>query len=514
MCALLYPTVRGSSKRLMSRIRIGLAMLGIALLVAAWIAGTQPFGAPDEASHYVRALSITNGQLLGRKVPYNAVPLTPTQQVWANQITRAVRVPARLSPPNIQCYDHKPDIRGSCTEATGAGVYPPLSYLLPAVGLGVSNRTSTAIWVTRGASALPSIAFLLLAVALLWDGTGWSVLGLFAAISPMVLWDSSILNPSGLQITACVALAAALIRIARAPANVPRWVWVALIVSGVAAILAGPIGLEFVIIYAVLLGALFGRSRLRQVWRTAQRWALPATALAFVGAGLAAIIYSHVAGLSATFRISPLVYGLHQGAIVFVPVLKGVVGIFGGLTIFLPLWAYWTWWLIVLALVATAMWLGDRRDRVLVSTVTILALAFPIVFYAWVERFTGYWLQGREVLPILLLIPLVAGEVINRRRAVIADRRPAQLVLGSAMFLMAAFQGYAWWQDARSVAGAPHTTRFYAYATWTPPGGWLPWVAAAVLGTVALLLFATTEGLAGVRLQTARGTPRRDRVAA
>jgi hypothetical protein len=232
------------------------------------------------------------------------------------------------------------------------------------------------------------------------------------------------------------------------------------------------------------------------------------------GAGVAAIIYSRVAGLSATFQISPLVYGLHQGVTMLPVVLKEAVGLFASGTIWLPPWAYWIWWLAVVALVAAAAWLGDRRDRVLVCTVTILTLAFPILFYAWIDRFTGFALQGREVLPVLLLIPLVAGEVINRRRAVIADRRPAQFALGGAIALMAVLHRYAWWDDARSAAGAPHATWFDAHATWTPPWGWLPWVAAAALGTVALLLFASAEGFADLRLRTARATPHRDRVAA
>ena len=50
---------------LTQRPRIALLVLGLALLMAAWIVATQPFGAPDEPSHYQRALSIVNGKILG-----------------------------------------------------------------------------------------------------------------------------------------------------------------------------------------------------------------------------------------------------------------------------------------------------------------------------------------------------------------------------------------------------------------------------------------------------------------
>ena len=70
--------------------------------------------------------------------------------------------------------------------------------------------------------------------------------------------------------------------------------------------------------------------------------------------------------------------------------------------------------------------------------------------------------------------------------------------------MFAAYQAYAWWHDARIVAGAPNTIRFYAHAVWTPPGGWLPWVASAVVGTYVLLAYASTEAFPGRRLRTTR----------
>ncbi|MBV9716254.1 MAG: DUF2142 domain-containing protein [Solirubrobacterales bacterium] len=489
--------------------RVALVMVGVSLLGVAWIAGTQQFGAPDEASHYLRALSITNGRILGPKVRYTDFPLTPAEEVWANHNTRAVMVPARLTPPNVRCMNGKPDLNGRCLVEDVSGNYPPMSYLLPAVGLSVSPNTSTAIWVVRAASALPSLALLILAVALAWDGTGWSVLGLLAATTPMVFFSSSILNPSGMQITACLAFAAALIRISRAPAEAPRWAWLAFGASGALAILAGPIGLEFVILELALFGVLLGRAGVRELRGTTGRWTLRVSALTLMAAAVLALIYSRVAGFEATFEMSPLLPSLREGITQLPPVLKGGVGIFGALTVFLPLAAYWIWWAGVVSLVAAAIWLGDRRARLVTVGVGVLALAFPVFFYAWVSRSTGFGLQGREVLPPLLLIPLVAGEVVSRRSSIIAQRRSARLALGGALAVLAVFLGYAWWYDARAVAGAPHTIRFYAHAIWTPPIGWLPWVALAALGTLALLAFASTEALAAVRLAAARGTPGR-----
>jgi hypothetical protein len=489
--------VTGLSARRVGRKPVALVMLGLTLLAVAWVAATQPFGAPDEASHYLRALSITNGRILGPKVTYTGFPLTPAEEAWANHITRAVTVPARLTPPNVSCINGYPNLHGSCLEESQGGNYPPLPYLLPAATLAVSDHTSSAIWLTRAASAVPSILLLLLAVALLWNGTGWSMLGLLLATSPMVLWSASVMNPSGMQITACLAFAAALIRIARGPSEAPRWVWTAFIVTGVAAILAAPIGLEFVILQLVLFGALLGRGGVSELRQMRSRRTIQIAAVALLAAAAVAVAYSRIAGFAATFRISPLVHGLHEGLTQVSPVLRGSVGIFGSLTIFLPSPAYWIWWILVAALVLAAIWLGTRRERVLTIVVAALALAFPIFFYAWVVRFTGFGLQAREVLPPLMLIPLVAGEVVSRNSSRIADRPLARIALGGVIALVALFQAYAWWYDARNVAGAPGTLRFYAHAHWSPPVGWWLWIAFALAGTLALLAFAASEGLRG-----------------
>jgi Predicted membrane protein (DUF2142) len=490
-------------------------MVGLTLILVAWIAGTVPFTAPDEASHYIRALSIANGKILGPKIRYTDFPLSPEQEAWANRDTRGVTVPARLTPPNIRCWDHEPNVRGSCLEEDDSGNYPPLSYLLPAVGLSASDRTSTAIWVARAANAVQSLAFLLLAVALLWNGTGWSVLGLLAATTPMVFFSSTVVNPSGLQITACLAFVAALIRIARAPTEVSRWIWVACAVSGAFAILAGPIGLEFVILDLALFGAVLGRGGLKQMLTVGGRPEVRLCTAFLVGAAVVALAYSHIAGLGATtLRISPLAQGIHQGIDQLPPVLQGAVGIFASLTIFLPLAAYWIWWLVVLGLGGMALYLGDRRTKIVWLLVAIVALVFPVLFVAWIDRFTGFGLQGREVLPALLLIPMAAGEVVSLHSSQFGGRRVARVGLGSVIALIAVFQGYAWWYDARSAAGAPHTIRFYAHATWSPPMGWFPWIMSAALGTVALLIFASSEGLAGIMPAVWPVTARRKRVAA
>jgi predicted membrane protein DUF2142 len=465
---------------------VALVGLAFALLLAAWVVATPPFAAPDEASHYLRALNISQGHLLGAKIRYPNVPLTPAEQAFVNHDTRAVDVPAALTPPNVLCVNGKPDLSGHCVEASPTGDYYPPAYLLPALALKLSSTTGTAMWASRFLSAALCLVFLLLAAALVWGGNGWSLLGLLGAVTPMVLFVSSIINPSGLETAAALAAAAAVLRIARAPARVPGWVWVALGLSGAVTVLAFQAGPAFLLGDMAVGAALLGRSGLREL-RARDPRRLGAVAVTLATAVVLWFVYGRVSGASHShFGVHPFLHSLRVGITQLGYVLRDAVGNFGSLTVLLPSAARWIWWLLVLGLVAGALWLGNRRERLIMVGVVVLALAFPVLAYAWVYRYSGFGMQGRQVLPVLMLISLVAGELVYRRLEV-ARRPKARWVLGASVAAVALFQAYAWWYDARDAAGAPGTLRFYAHATWSPPLGWIVWIVVAALGTLALL---------------------------
>lgn len=472
-----------------ARSRVALVALGLGLLLAAWVVASPPFAAPDEASHYLRALNIANGHLLGRKIPYSSVPLGPPERAFVNQDTRAVDVPAALSPPHVACVDGKPDVTGRCIEASPTGDYYPPAYVLPALALKVASNANTALWLSRFLSAALCFVFVALAVALLWDGSAWSVLGPLAAITPMVLFVSSIINPSGLDTVASLAFTAAGLRIARDRARVPAWIWVAFGVSGALTVLSFQAGPAFLVADLAVVAALAGRRRWGELGR-AHRRALLAVGATLLGALVLWFAYGRVSGAAhGHFAMTPLRASLLQGLDQLGPVLRDAIGNFGSLTVHLPGAARGLWWSLVVGMVGGALWLGTWRERVVMALVLVLALAFPVLAYAWVYRHSGFGLQGRQVLPVLALIPLTAGELIRRHRERLATA-PASWALAIGIGGIALLQGYAWWYDASDVAGAPVTLRFYAHARWSPPLGWIPWILVAALGVIALLVFA------------------------
>jgi hypothetical protein len=472
------------------RRRVVLVGLSLALLLAAWTMATRPFAAPDEASHYLRALDIANGTLVGPKVPYFPPAYSAAQHAWVQRETRGVIVSPALSPPGVNCEDGLPDNGPRpCLEATTVGTYHPLPYLLPALALKASNTASTGLWLSRAGSALVCLAFLVLAAVLLWDGSAWSLLGLLMAITPMVLFTSSVVNPNGLEIASSIAFAAAVFRIARSPARVSTAVWVATAVSGATVILAWQLGPLFVAAGLALLATLLGSAGIRALFRGGGA-GLKLSAFV-LGLALALWCAYGIASGAAHFSVAVTPFGanLHAGLGQLGPVLRDAVGTFGSLSLPLPSAVRWLWWLLVIGLVVVALILGSRRERVIVAATILAALLFPVLFYAWVYRLTGFGMQGRYVLPALVLIPLVAGEVVRANAGSIRSHL-AGPALSASLVAVAAIQGYAWWYSASYFAGAPTTLRFYAHATWTPPLGWPPWIAAAALGVLALIAFA------------------------
>lgn len=492
-----------------TRRAVTLISVAFALLLAAWAFATTPFGAPDEKDHYLRAVNLAHGTLLGPKLPVLGLP--PRAAAWADKTSRGAVVTASLAPPGQQCADGRLVAQaGQCLSLTTTGAYPPLSYLLPAVAIRLSNHAKTAQYLARLASATACLIFIALAFVLLWSESAWSVLGLLAALTPEVLFISSVINPNGLMVVANLAFMAGLLRIGRSRSESPRWIWWATTVSGATTILSWQLGWFFAAADLLTVGLLLGWRPLCEVLVAQPRRSTAAGA----GLLLAAIAYfayaAHAGILGGTIQLLPLGPGLHAGLTQFSTELYGWVGLFGLLDVSLPgpgHLPYWIWFAVLILLVASALAFTSTRGRIVLVLVTLAALAFPILFDAWVYRFTGFGLQPRHVMSILALVPIVSGELLYRSRSRV-PRRPGVLVAGAGVAIIALFQLFAWWENARTMAGLPHAGWFFSHPAWSPPAGWIPWTVLAALGTAAILAFSFIFGRPVLRRrQQSSGVP-------
>jgi hypothetical protein len=472
-----------------------------ALLLAVWVISNAPFAAPDEVEHFIRAVGVSEGHLIGQKDPGALTGgATPRQRAWTAQAARLVSLPGGLNPEAFTCELGPEELDAACQNAadreppattivTAVGNYQPLPYVLPAVALSMGHSVTSALRLARAAQALLALGLLVIAVLAIYDRRHplLSLLGVMLAVTPMVIFCAASLNGSGVEITAAVAFFACLLRAARESA-IPASVLAMTALSGIALALSRSSGPAWLLLLA-LIACVWSKPRaFAHKWtaRWSDRTATGAIAVALVLNRLWEAAY----GSRTPLDISQLHAGLVAGAHAWWKAMPNVVGTFGYVDVKLPLAATLTWFALVLALCAVAMWVSRRAERVLLGCVLALALGGPALFYAIVIRPTGFGLQGRHVLGILVAVPLLAGEALHRHR----DRVRAPLtrrLSACVAVLVALIQALAWYVNAKRYAvGAKGPAWFLDRAAWSPPLGWWPWLAVTIVATLCVLASA------------------------
>jgi hypothetical protein len=137
----------------------------------------------------------------------------------------------------------------------------------------------------------------------------------------------------------------------------------------------------------------------------------------------------------------------------------------------------------VLVLAATvARW----RDRLVLAGTVAAGVVVSIVVFVTVAR-TGFPMQGRYVLPVVVAVPLLAGELVfrNRGRLPILLRIPL-LALVAVVAAAGHFAGWAV-NARRSAVGVLGPLWFSGQSQWQPPLGWGPWLLVSVIGSFLLV---------------------------
>lgn len=482
------------------------------LLLVAWVIASPPFSALDEGAHYLRALGLGQGQLVGERTTFDrSGDLLPAQYDWLDGHTRIVTVPAGRAAYGTECDGIQRFESAACLYEVGSpneqplqaktfvGSYGPLPYLLPGLAaVHLSDHWRLSLYLARAASVLVVWLFLVLAVLLLYgsDRRALSLVGLVMALTPMTLFVASGLNPSGLEIAASVALIAALLRLTR-PGQAPvPWLWVAAGVSALALALSRQTGPVWLIADVLVFVGIAGPRRALSLVRAGA----PASAFAAACAAGGIVlnrVWEAVHQPSLTISLSPLRQSLLEGLGALGHVFRENVGIFGSLAVPMPFLAYAAWWAAFFALAGAAWSLGPRRERWLLAGLFLAAAAAPVVFHAAAYRHSGFGLQGRYFLPFLVAVPLVAGEIVYRARARL-ELLNAQWLVPAVTGLVAAIHLVSWyWAARRAAVGVSGPVVFPGRSEWAPPGGWpLPALlaaAGAVLLVAALTILAQSR---------------------
>jgi hypothetical protein len=466
------------------------AALGYALLLAAWAFASPLSAAPDEQAHAVRAAAAGQGTWEGRPVqPYNRGPgLDQAQADYLNQQTQEFVIPANLVPP-APCFTSTPDSPATCAAGSDrpaavsgtvpatsyATTAPPLAYAVAGFAMQQPSLGLSPLLLGRLAMAL--LCALLLAAAA-WAaslrGSLWPAAGLTLAVTPMALFLGASLNPAGVVVCAAICFATAVLAIWSGPPRSGLLTVAAL--SGAVLALTRPSG---VIVLAALSAA-----TLPLVW---PRWLLrPGVALAVTvvaAAALAEVAWALAHPATPPLGGLPMLDTLPAVAAQWQNVAPQLVGAFGAGEVRLPAGLPVAWEVLGALLVGAALVVGFWRDRFALLVILAAAIAVAVAAYALILAPLGWEPQGRFLLAVAVVVPVLAGFVLHRAGL---RSRADVFVLG---LVVAGMQFAAFWENARRYAVGRHgPINFVDLASWVPPGGWLRWVVVVGAGCALLAL--------------------------
>jgi hypothetical protein len=387
------------------------------LLASVWSVANPLMASPDEPAHTVKAAAVARGQLLGEDTTGGT----------------GVDVPYfyRLVTAYPTCYMFVPDEPAGCdlvpTEeldapsdtVTPAGRYNPLYYSI--VGLPtLLPEGDGALYAMRILSAALTTFFVALGLrALAQTGpAAWAVPGLAGALTPMVVFLTSTVNPAAIEITAAFALWCQLLALLRHPDPAlvrSRMWWIAL--STTFFVNARGLSLLYcAVLVAVVLLVSPWRSFL-DVVRTRAAWAPLAAVVVACGAAAAWVVGTNSLGSGSAVNHPDLTFlpAAKMTVLAWDDFVLNMVGQFGWMDTPLEAWVLMAYAAGAAFVVLAALAVGRWRDRAGIVLVAAATFALPVVVHASQAHFLGFIWQGRYILPVAVGVPVLAAFVVHRR---------------------------------------------------------------------------------------------------
>jgi hypothetical protein len=446
------------------------------LLISAWAFSNPLMAGPDEPEHMMRAASVARGELIG-----------PTEPGQPDHI-RFVKIPIRLSRARFTaaCYAFRPRIPAGCEVSLNEGPhgslrtpisngrFPPTPYGV--LGLpSLVNDSNAGVYLMRfWGAALSGALFASALLSLREARVPWlAVTGLAFALTPMVFFVASLVNPSNLEIAGGVALwASGVVLVAKARDGVVDGRLVARTAIGAGVlVLARPLGMVWLGVAAVVLLLLCTRAAVVRLLRSRA---------AQIGAAAVALCIAFELGwiryhdsLGSKTPPGPSAEGLsafevfRQTLGTTGPAYREMVGFFGWVEVPAPALTFVLWSAALGMLVALAIGFARRRAALVIALLVGLIVMVPAVLEFIEARRFGFGWQGRYTLPLAVGLPILCGFTLAQEPARRLPRGRLTIVLAVA-FVVAQF--LAFWQNLRRYAvGINGSLLFWWDADWSPP---------------------------------------------
>lgn len=381
-------------------------LLAVIMVQSAWILVMPAFRGPDEFDHVFRAEGVSHGAVLPGELhaDLGRGEFTP--------VRRSV-----LDAATAVCASYKYTLYYNChsfgqgqgewtTAASGAGSYNPTYYFVA----GPVGRLFTGVRVDYAIRIVTALACagLLSWSAVLWGRLGrsrWLTLGLLTALTPVLLFSTTVAAPNGVSYAAGLLFWVAALVTLFSPDPPARGTWTALVTGGVLLCNTHTTGPLWVALITVVF-AIERPTRLLSLLRD-RRGAVASAAIA-LGA-VASVVWTLVSGANITLEPDKTVGDPTIGDFV----ANHVVWLLQTIAAFplrnepAPVVVY-ALWLVPFALVSvrgvrtggrTLLALGWIAGSIIVVATVLTLISFQAIGWAW---------QGRYGLPLVVGLPLVA----------------------------------------------------------------------------------------------------------
>ena len=446
-------------------------------LCVSWLAVLPAFAGPDEPSNFIKAAAIIRGDFVGTPIPPD-----PFHVLWSTYVDIDPRFGTAQQVP--YCYSGNPTKPAACAPPmetlpvkeptrTQMGRYPLVGFLPASIGT-LLGPSSTGALAARTTSAIGCCAFLCLAGWLLIR-TRRSLAPLFIAVTPGVMFLSSVDSPSGFEICAAIA------------AWVAAWCCISdgwnrrdstavFAISSGALVLARPAGL--VTLGVMVLASLIAdwRGLLRGLTRHVVPWA----GLGCAAAGTVAwylAVYDDNLGTKFELDYRVTSFGdIFRRTLSDLPLhFANSVGNFGWLDTPSPTLVVWLGVCTTAGFTWHALRQASRAQRIAIAAVMASVPVWATSLNASYQDLIGqFGVQGRHLTPLIVGAPL----------AVVAFRRPQRTDLPITFLSLGAHMWCVFVAMRRYVRGVadPSWFSFLHLPVWIPPLG--------IAGTVTAVIVA------------------------
>jgi hypothetical protein len=502
----------------------------VASLSGLWGLANPPFAAPDEPSHLIRAIALDHGQLTGTTPTRRQVNELGLSDRGDYLIVRVPEIYANGGASAMHCLAHRPFRSAACLRFEGstsdvdAGTYvarhPPAYYGAVGAVSWILPTGKVTLYAMRFVGSVITAAFIATAVTALrrLRSSRLVAVALAVAITPMVLFVSSSVNPSSPEIASGIAFwVCGLVLIWQARDRIDNRLVTATGIAGCVLVLSrqlGPLWLVFIVLAMIGVG---NRDALRNLagatW--ARAWGVAVAASAVVQLGWDV--------LAKPLDVSRSGHApAHIPAAEIIRISLGqafdryweMIGWFGWLDTPSPALVWVPWTLVLGALVFLAVLWATRRHVAVLLAVLAATIVVPVAIEGATYTDAGSltW-QGRYTLPFAVGVPILAGFTLSlsERGRQIANRRLV-LCIGAALGVA---QIIAFAQNLRRyTVGHYGVLQFWKHALWSPPLSPLLLTIAFIITTSAFmwwLLAIVPNGVERTELTAPESDPRHSR---